>query len=138
MNWWLSGGVGVLLVSGLLVARGWFRLVTVTGVSMTPVLCRGDVVLVRRSRRSRRGDIALLRLPPRNTGAMVKRVVAVGGDAVPDDLRHAVGVPVVPAGMLLVRGTTDDSFDSRRFGAVPLSDVEGVVVAVIRRAAHDG
>jgi signal peptidase I len=133
VTWWLLGGFGVLVVGGCLVARNRLLLVTVSGDSMTPVLRRGDVVLVRRSRRSRREDIALLRLDA-TTVPMVKRVVAVAGEPVPTDLRQTVGLPVVPAGTVMVRGTTEDSLDSRRIGPVPVTSVVGVVVAVVRRA----
>ena len=133
MIWWLLTAVFVLVGGGYLVARNRLLLVTVNGDSMTPDLCRGDVVLVRRSRRSRRGDIALLRLDAESV-PMVKRVVAVAGESVPADLRQAVGLPLVPTGTIVVRGTTADSLDSRRLGPVHVSGVVGVVVAVVRRA----
>jgi len=130
---WLLAAALLLVIGALLVARNRLLLVTVNGDSMTPVLRRGDVVLVRRSRRASTGSIALLRL---DAGAvpMVKRVVAVAGEPVPDDLRQAVGQPVVPAGTIVVRGTTADSLDSRQLGAVQVTRVVGVVITVVRRA----
>jgi type IV secretory pathway protease TraF len=134
MTWWLLAVAFVLVVGVFLVARNRLLLVTVNGDSMTPDLCRGDVVLVRRSRRTNTGDIALLRLDA-TTVPMVKRVVAVAGEPVPAELRQAVALPVVPAGTVVIRGTTTDSLDSRRLGPVQVSRVVGVVIAVVRRAA---
>ena len=133
MTWWLLAAAFVLVIGVFLVARSRLLLVTVNGDSMTPDLRRGDVVLVRRSRRTSTGDIALLRLDA-TAVPMVKRVVAVAGEPVPAELRQAVGLPVVPAGTIVVRGTTADSFDSRRLGPVQASRVVGIVIGVVRRA----
>lgn len=75
---------------------------------------------------------------------MVKRVVAVHGDRIPDEIRPAVealgaaealeateaanAVTAVPPGYLLVRGDNPKSLDSRHFGYVPATDVLGVSV----------
>lgn len=70
---------------------------------------------------------------------MVKRVVAVGGDRVPEEFRHAVGAmdadTTVPAGNLLVLGDNPKSLDSRQFGYVPAGDVLGVSVRRRPRAS---
>ena len=61
---------------------------------------------------------------------LVKRVVAVCGDRIPDEIRPAIGGSdadtVVPSGCLLVRGDNPKSLDSRHFGYVPVADVLGV------------
>ncbi|MEV0568894.1 S26 family signal peptidase [Dactylosporangium sp. NPDC050588] len=132
----LGAAAAVAMVIAVVAILGRVRnrllLVTVTGDSMAPDLNKGDVVLVRRSRRCRPGDIALLRLKADGV-AMVKRVVAVAGDPVPGDMRVAVPQPVVPADAVLVLGTRPDSMDSRRLGPIPVERVVGVVVRTMRR-----
>ena len=125
--------------------------VRVTGVSMSPTLEKGQVVVVnKRDRIPERGEIVTLR-SPQNGERTVKRVVGVGGDVV--EIRDAVlfvnGVEVkepyvdhksidalyygpvtVSAGSVLVMGDSRaDSIDSRTYGEVPLQDVTGTVVA---------
>lgn len=114
-------------------------LTTVDGSSMEPGLRSGDRVLVRRTRKVRRGQIALLGYPPVPSGAdtsgqyLLKRVVAVGGDrlapgwAAPD--LAGLGGQVVPAGHTVVLGDNrPDSWDSRHYGFVPAERVFGVVL----------
>ncbi|MEJ3745843.1 S26 family signal peptidase [Actinomycetes bacterium KLBMP 9797] len=123
--------VAAAAVVTVVVAAGYARarlvVVTVTGESMQPLIARGARVLVRRTRRFRRGDIVLLRSygvgPP-----MLKQAVAVAGDPVPAEFRDALAVGVVPDGTLLVRGTTADSLDSRQLGPLPATSVIGVAV----------
>ncbi len=125
--------------------------VKVAGISMSPTLVKGDVVLVnRRDRNLERGDLITLR-SPHDGERMLKRVVGVGGDLV--DIRDAIlfvndveakepfvdhksidalyyGPVVVSAGSVLVMGDNrDDSIDSREYGGVPLNDVTGTVLA---------
>jgi signal peptidase len=91
--------------------------VRVAGMSMSPALMPGDLVIVRKGERARRGSIALVRAS--GHGAVLHRVVGLGkdrtlitrGDANPVDDRERVGagdvagvvVRVVPAGKLLRR-----------------------------------
>lgn len=90
------------------------RIAVVDGLSMAPTLRDGDRVLVRRTRRVRRRDIALIAMP---AGWILKRVAGVPGDA------------GVPAGTYYVLGdNADASIDSREFGCVPAAWVYGVVV----------
>jgi signal peptidase I len=134
--------VRVLVLAGLLaafVARRLLILTTVDGSSMTPALRSGDRVLVRRTRRPRRGQVALLRYPPLPSGAptgeqlLLKRVVAVAGDRLPaewaDPDVHGLGGAVVPGGCAVVLGDNRPaSWDSRHYGFVPRERVVGVVV----------
>ncbi|MEI7814225.1 MAG: S24/S26 family peptidase [Coriobacteriia bacterium] len=99
--------------------------VRVAGLSMSPALLPGDLVIVRKAARPRQGSIVLVRASPH--GAVLHRVVAIAmdgaittrGDANPIDDRekvHAaqiVGVVerVIPAGTMLKRWR-----DSREVG----------------------
>ena len=121
----------LILASAVVLAAGYARTrlisVTVTGDSMRPLIAGGTRVLVRRTRRCRRGDIVLLR-PWRAGPPMVKQVVAVAGDPVPAEFQPATAAATVPDGMLLIRGTAPDSMDSRQLGPLPAGDVVGVVL----------
>ena len=137
----------VLVLAGLLAAfaaRRLLILTTVDGSSMAPALRSGDRVLVRRTRRPRRGQVALLRYPPLPSGAptgdqlLLKRVVAVAGDRLPaewaDPDVHGLGGAAVPAGCAVVLGDNRPaSWDSRHYGFVPRERVVGVVVRGARR-----
>jgi signal peptidase I len=136
-----------LVLAGLLavfVARRMLILTTVDGSSMTPGLRSGDRVLVRRTRRPRRGQVALLRYPPLPSGApagqqlLLKRVVAVAGDRVPpswaDPDVHGLAGAVVPPGCTVVLGDNRPaSWDSRHYGFVPRDRMVGVVVRLVSR-----
>ena len=90
------------------------RIAVVDGFSMAPTLRDGDRVLVRRTRKVRRQDIALIAMP---AGWILKRVAGLPGDA---------GVP--PGTYYVLGDNTDASMDSRDFGCVPAAWVYGVVV----------
>jgi signal peptidase I len=153
------GAVGVAVavgVVGVVAARRALVLITVAGGSMSPTYTDGEKLLVRRGglRRPRVGDVVVFRHPQLARAAaatasapaparpdvdwMVKRVVAVHGDRIPDEIRPAVeaigaigpaeAVTAVPPGYLLVRGDNPRSLDSRHFGYVPATDVLGVSV----------
>ncbi|MFB9689399.1 S26 family signal peptidase [Amycolatopsis plumensis] len=128
-----------LLAVGFVVLRRRLIMTTVDGHSMEPALSSGDRVLVRRTRRARRGQVALLRFPPLPSGAptgdqlLLKRVVAVAGDRIPPDWAdpdaHGLGGEVVPGGCTVVLGDNrPSSWDSRHYGFVPRERVVGVVV----------
>jgi len=122
-----------VILSGLslaLAAMVWaianLRIAVVTGPSMYPTLRHHDRVLVRRTRRPRRGDIVLVRMPaPAGAHWIVKRVAALPGDPAP---AHLSG-PRVPAGMLVLLGdNAQASADSRDFGYVPAERLFGIIV----------
>ncbi|WP_410619936.1 S26 family signal peptidase [Amycolatopsis sp. cmx-8-4] len=129
----------LLAAGGAVAARLLLILTTVDGASMAPELASGDRVLVRRTRRPRRGRVALLRYPRLPSGApageqlLLKRVVAVAGDRVPagwaDPDVHGLAGAVVPPGCTVVLGDNrPTSWDSRHYGFVPRERLVGVVV----------
>ncbi|TDQ00871.1 S26 family signal peptidase [Labedaea rhizosphaerae] len=130
----------LLLVSTLLlVVRRSLVVTTVDGDSMAPGLRSGDRVLVRRTRRVRRGQVVMLGYPPVPSGAdttgqyLLKRVVAVTGDRLDDGWAApdvaGLGGQVVPPGCAVVLGDNrPSSWDSRHYGFVPGERVVGVVV----------
>lgn len=142
-------------IASLLVARAWLVApVRVGSDSMRPTLAPGRVILVDkvsgRWRAPRVGDVVTTR-DPLTGETIVKRIVAVGGDdvgiedgrlvrngAVVDEpgvdttaMGGAYFGPVaVPAGHVFLLGDhRAESVDSRRFGAVPVSALEGRLVA---------
>lgn len=128
--------VVVAAVAGVAVLRRRLVVVSVTGTSMHPTLRDGDRVLVRRAGVDQvaRGDIVVLEPPVVVEGVrwLVKRAVAVPGDAVPRDtvpaLREATD-RVVPDGALVVVGDNRaHSSDSRTAGYFPADGLLGVVV----------
>lgn len=121
------------LGAGIGVARVALLVIKVDGASMAPTFRSGDTVLtIRRALRPavRRGDVVVCRRPAGLPGPdefLIKRVVAVAGDPVPDDPGRAG--ETISAGRVYVRGDGERSLDSRVFGAIPLDHVLGHVVA---------
>jgi signal peptidase I len=124
-------------------ARRNLVLVRIEGPSMAPTLVDGDRVLVRRikSGQPASGRLVLLAPPavpgtgrPSDPGRLwfVKRLLAVAGEAVPEELAALPalgGLGTVPPGHLLVVGDNPaESYDSRQEGFVPRSRLRGVVV----------
>ncbi|RFU40769.1 S26 family signal peptidase [Actinomadura logoneensis] len=114
-------------------------LTTVDGDSMEPSLRSGDRVLIRRTRRVRRGQITLLRSDPHDV-LLLKRAVAVPGDPLDEEWAAPVGERVaaatVPRGTIVVLGDNrPTSWDSRHFGPVRTSRVLGVYVTRVHAAA---
>ncbi|MFF5204641.1 S26 family signal peptidase [Streptosporangium sp. NPDC000396] len=116
----------------------------VSGTSMLPTYRAGERLLAHRRKPQEPlqvGQVVLLR-HPRPQGRMswlVKRVVAVEGDVVPDGMRcdvrptRQVILPgeVVPEGYALILGDNPaHSMDSRQLGFIP---VESMAAVVIRR-----
>jgi len=83
---WLLGPLGLVIVVGsLLYARSAYTAVTVAGGSMAPTYTVGQRLVVERldGDEVRRGDIVLFDAPETDVkGAVIKRVVGVGGDRV--------------------------------------------------------
>ncbi|CAM5632525.1 hypothetical protein SSPIM334S_03045 [Streptomyces spiroverticillatus] len=149
---WVLVPVGVVLAVG---GFGWlftqYQGNVMASSSMTPTYRQGDRIVVERigADEVRRGDVVLVRVPERyRGGAVVQRVVGVGGDRVVcDGARITVnGEPVeepyvkggqvnagaepydvrVPEGRLFLLGDNrGDSLDARFF----LSDQSGSVAA---------
>ncbi|MBW6435217.1 hypothetical protein KZ829_15880 [Actinoplanes hulinensis] len=137
----MVGGILAMLaaIGALAVARRRLLLIDVVGDSMSPVFQPGDRLLVRRTRRLRRGDVVIARHPGGDradgthlTTWLVKRLTALPGDPAPDAVAHAG--PIVPPGMGVLLGEHPESIDSRLWGFVPLTDVGGVVVRRLRSA----
>jgi len=101
------------VASAAVVGAAWWVLdrVEVVGASMSPTYEEGDrLLLVRRYRALRPGDLVALRDPRDASRTLVKRVVDVDGDGV------------------TVRGDNGAaSTDSRAFGAVPARAVTHLV-----------
>jgi signal peptidase I len=95
--------------------------------SMRPTLSPGDWVLgLRRPQRIAAGDIVVLDLPGRPGFEIVKRVAAVGGDALetPDGPR-TVGTDEV---WVLGDDPAAGSVDSRHFGPVGRSSIQAKLI----------
>jgi signal peptidase I len=76
-----------------------------------------------------RGDVVILRSPA-NGKMLVKRVVAVPGDAV--EPSHSQGPMILPPGKYFVMGDNrDHSLDSRYFGSVDRTQIIGRAVGVV-------
>jgi signal peptidase I len=130
-------GLGVVAATALaaLAARRSLAVVEVIGESMVPTMMPGDRMLaVRWPRLARRGRCVIVRqsVPtPERTSLVVKRLVAMGGDAVPEGVRRFPGDgggDRVPPGRVVLFGDGARSTDSRDYGFVPAADIVGVVV----------
>ena len=142
----LVAALAVLLVSGVLPVQA----IRVPSDSMAPTISAGDHLLLNRRDAGHPavGDIVVVH-DPVGDGLIVKRVVAVGGDAIgfedgvlvrngrpvsehyTSDFLDGVyyGPDVVPPGQLYLLGDNRfDSIDSRNFGTVPVDTVVGRVV----------
>ncbi|WP_159942291.1 MULTISPECIES: S26 family signal peptidase [unclassified Nocardiopsis] len=130
-----ASGLGVLLW-----IRGRVFVTEVLGESMLPTLSHGDRMLAVRAGRDTvfsRSQLVVLRDPEapvvrdernrRRRNYLVKRVVAVAGEPLPEGVAHDTGT--VPEGHLVVMGDNlGRSRDSRDFGPVPVVRVAGTVL----------
>jgi signal peptidase I len=158
----VSLGVFVgIIACGILLARSLFLFVTVRGESMTPTLKPQDHVLVLRkwaTRKLKKGAIVLLKNPseqhllPSPGTSFIKRIVAMEGDTyidtdsemLPESLYEHYTLDEtgrrhwhIPSGKVFVCGDNlAASRDSRKWGPVPLSAIQGVVVHQFRRKAQ--
>jgi signal peptidase I len=131
-----------------------------SGAMEPTLLIGDDILVNKRLRNPQRGDVIVFIFPADRTKEFVKRVVAVGGDSIeirngatslngqPMTEAHArfeiasgdrsatsprdnFGPVTVPAGKLFVMGDNRDrSYDSRFWGFVDQTDVEGRVLYV--------
>ncbi|TDC05358.1 hypothetical protein E1267_19790 [Nonomuraea longispora] len=122
------GGLALLVVR----LRATYMVARVHGESMAPTLTDGDRLLSRRTRLGAlgHGQIAIVRNPlPAGGKFLVKRVAALPGDPVPEDVRKAVDVDVVPVGrFVLIGDNTEVSFDSREHGFFRADDLHAVTI----------
>jgi signal peptidase I len=149
----IGAGLPLLALGGVLVAlRRQLTLVTVTGESMRPAYTPGDRVLVRRARvgQLRLGQVVVVeepgrggtwRTPPPRGRAghhswMIKRVVALPGDARPEACLPAtagrLGPQVPPGKFVLLGDNAARSYDSRQLGYFPGDRLLGVVLRRVR------
>lgn len=137
-----------LLAVTLTFARRRLVIVKIRGVSMVPSYRPGDRVLIRTTRRVRRGQVVVIEpigpdrrwntepLPePASAAWIIKRIVAMPGDPVPEELAGLVEDTSVPEGNLVVFGDGEHSADSRTWGYVPVGRVLGVVLKDLEKAA---
>ena len=141
-----------LMVGGIILLRSLFLFVMVSGWSMAPTLEPQDHVLVLHmwaARKIKKGSIVLLKNPAARhfsspNATLIKRVVAVAGDVYTDpgtsvslkslDDQQSLNEGGqrrwrIPPGMVFVCGDhLAASQDSRVWGPVPLSSIEGVVI----------
>jgi nickel-type superoxide dismutase maturation protease len=110
----LLGPGGLALVAWVAFAwsawRAWrqFERVEVAGLSMAPTLEPGDHILVWKTKSVRPGDIVAASDPRRPGRAVLKRVIEV-----------------LPEGLFLRGDNPEHSTDSRHYGLVPITSVQG-------------
>ena len=117
----LQGGLSsALVLAACLWSAGPCR-VSVKGRSMAPTLLPGDHVLVRPTRRLRRGDLVVVKDPDLAGNWVIKRVAALPGETVTAEGRTLSA----GAGIVLLGDNMGSSTDSRHYGPVPLDAVHG-------------
>ncbi|UUZ82980.1 signal peptidase I [Paenibacillus sp. P26] len=152
-DWFKSIVIAMIVV--ILLHQFVFHLSTVKGASMQPTLEEGEWLFINKTVRItgsvHRGDVVVIKEPSGEDGLhpfLVKRVVAVAGDEVSvrsgklyvngQEAKEAyTDAPIedgrfepytVAKGHIFVMGDNRHryaSYDSRTFGAVPLTDIEG-------------
>ncbi|MFB4264620.1 S26 family signal peptidase [Nonomuraea sp. GTA35] len=129
----LAAACGLAALALLVVRlRAAYVVIRVRGNSMAPALAHGDRLLSRRTHLAalRNGQIAVV-LSPRPNGSkfLIKRVAALPGDPVPEEVREAVADDVVPAGrFVLIGDNAEASFDSREHGFFHADDLHAVTI----------
>ncbi|WP_026412651.1 S26 family signal peptidase [Actinomadura oligospora] len=128
----LALGALAALAASAVAVRRTLILTTVDGDSMEPALRSGDRVLIRRTRRVRRGQVTLLRSDSHDL-LLLKRAVAVPGDHLAKewadvDVQRIADTTVPPDAIVVVGDNRPKSWDSRHFGHVGKDRVVGVLL----------
>ncbi|MEU4548236.1 S26 family signal peptidase [Nonomuraea dietziae] len=136
------GCTAVVLIAVIVWLRRTYSVIRVDGYSMEPSLIDGDRLLARRATPSalRRGQIAVVLSPlPMGGPFLIKRIVALPGDPVPQAVRPLVSDAHVPDGQLILIGdNTDASFDSRDHGYFPVADIRAIALRKLTPAGVPG
>ena len=131
----------MILFAGLSIILG-LRLVYIASGSMAPTLPPGTICIARDidvvNRLPQRGDIVVFRFVAEEDILLAKRIIGLPGDklAAEDDILTVNGVTFdeipgtgswtadVPAGYIFcMEDDRDNSYDSRRFGCVPIENL---------------
>ncbi|MER7583619.1 S26 family signal peptidase [Kitasatospora sp. NPDC097691] len=157
----VGGAALVALVALAVLLRAVLSVVVVSGPSMSPALRPGQRVLVLRRGPARLRAGRIVVVAPDGLGApgfgtprlgtpglaapgggrarrqpdrlLVKRLVALPGDPVPQPVRPVVPGGTVPGGHVVLLGDNPGfSTDSRMWGAIPARSVVGVVLDGVR------
>ena len=131
--------------------RRRIAVVTVSGTSMLPTLRSGDRVLIRRASvdQLRTGQVVVLEQPrgdfvpasppphwpPSRREWLIKRVVAVPGEPLPETMQAAPGVagsPVPPGKLLILGDNGAVSLDSRLLGYIDAERILGIMIRPMR------
>ncbi|MFG1948726.1 S26 family signal peptidase [Nonomuraea sp. NPDC048826] len=132
----LAVGSAALLLALAVRLRRTYAVVRVDGSSMTPILADGDRLLARRVRADglSRDEIVIVRSPlPIGGPYLIKRIVALAGDPVPNAVRPAVPDDRVPYGQVVLLGDNPAaSYDSREHGYFRAADVLAVTIRRMR------
>ncbi len=114
----------------------------VRDLSMAPTFLDGDRLLVDpgayRRRRPGRGEVVVLRDPEDRRRLLIKRVAAVAGDPTPPPVPPGDEETVAPGHVYVLSDRREGTRDSRRFGAVPLALLVGLVWFRYRPADRRG
>lgn len=99
----------------------------VYGDSMFPTYESGDILLAIKKTNIKKGDIVVTDAKNPTSLPLVKRVVAVAGEI--PDVEEYSSTEAIKDGYIYICGDNRDfSVDSRTFGAIKTTSVEGVVI----------